>query len=93
MYFGYPKIKVMDMRMVQKVLCIMVALFNLVTIIFVSCFCYFQILRQRGKFGHNRVNVINDAAPTTATPGANPIKLPFLPLMHWTIKLQHLSKV
>jgi hypothetical protein len=69
MYFGYPKVKVLDMNMTQKVLCIMVILFNFVSMIFISCWCYFQILRQRGKFGHNRVGVINDSVPLPATPG------------------------
>jgi hypothetical protein len=93
MYFGYPKVKVMDMTMEQKLLFIFVILFNLVSMIFVSCWCYFQILRQRGKFGHNRVNVINDEGPTPATPGANPIKLNFLSKMLLTIKLERLSLI
>jgi membrane glycosyltransferase len=76
-YFGYPKAKVMDMTLEQKVICLFVILFNLVSMIFVSCWCYFQILRQRGKFGHNRVDVINDEGATPATPGVSPIKLNF----------------
>jgi membrane glycosyltransferase len=78
-YFGYPKAKVMDMTLEQKVICLFVILFNLVSMIFVSCWCYFQILRQRGKFGHKTVNVLNDEGPTPATLGTNPIKLNFCP--------------
>jgi hypothetical protein len=77
MHFGYPKIKLMYMTVEQKLVCTIVMLFNLAFMIFVSCFCYFKILQQRGKFGHNSVGVINDAVITPATPGDNLIKLYF----------------
>jgi len=77
MHFGYPYVKAMDMSMEKKVSCIMVILFNLAFFIFVSCYCYFQILRQRGLFGHNSVGVINDVETTPATNGVILIKKNF----------------
>ncbi len=77
MHFGYPKIKLMYMTVEQKLVCTMVMLFNLAFMIFVSCFCYYKILQQRGKFGHNSVGVIDDAVITPATPGDNLIQLYF----------------
>jgi hypothetical protein len=78
MPFGYPMVKLVDMTEEQRAVCIMVIAFNLASMFFVSCWCYFQILRQRGKFGQNSIGVINDAVTNPATPGVNVIKLYFV---------------
>jgi hypothetical protein len=60
-YFGYPKVRVMDMDFDQKMTVFMIGMFILVFMILISCWCYFKILRHNGQFGHNSVDVINDA--------------------------------
>jgi len=48
-YFGYPKVKIMDMSLEHKITWVIVLLCNFVIMLLVSCWCYVQILRQRGK--------------------------------------------
>jgi hypothetical protein len=60
-YFGYPQVRIMDMAFEQKISVVMIGLLILVSLILTSCWCYFKILRHNGKFGHNSVDVINDA--------------------------------
>jgi hypothetical protein len=59
-YCGYPRVKIMDMRLEHKIPCVIVLLCNYVVMVLVSCWCYIEILRQRGKFGQNSVNIINN---------------------------------
>jgi len=58
MYFGYPKVKIMNLPMEQKAIWVMVVMLNLLFMFLVSCWCYFQILRCRSPLGHNSVGVI-----------------------------------
>jgi hypothetical protein len=59
-YFGYPQVKVMDTSLEHKIACVMVLLCYFVGMFIVSCWCYFEILRKRGKLGHNIVDIIDN---------------------------------
>jgi hypothetical protein len=67
-YYGYPQIKVMDMAIEQKMKCTTIVMLNLILMISVSCWCYFQILRHNGKFGNNSVGIISGADTSEVMP-------------------------
>jgi hypothetical protein len=60
-YYGYPKVKVMEMSLEHKIPCVIVLLCNYVVMLLISCWCYAEILRLRGKFGQNSVNFIDES--------------------------------
>ena len=61
-YFGFPKIKLVDLPLKSKLVCLSVTMVNLMLMILASCWCYIKILWQRGRIGHNSVHVQNNAA-------------------------------
>jgi hypothetical protein len=68
-YFGYPEVKVIKAPLEHKIIVSSVLLLNLAAMILVSCWCYFDIKRQRGKLRQNSVNVINAANSSEVMPG------------------------
>jgi hypothetical protein len=67
-YFGYPEVKVIKAPLEHKIIVSSVLLLNLAAMILVSCWCYFEIMRQRGKLGQNSVHAINAANSSEVMP-------------------------
>jgi hypothetical protein len=65
-FFGFPQIRFIEFTAHAKAFCL--ALYTGVYFfqIFASCYCYFLILRKRGKMGHNTVSVV-DRNPVSFT--------------------------
>jgi len=69
-YFGYPQVKLTEMRLEHKIPCVIVLLCNFVLMLLVSCWSYVEILRQRGQFGQNSVADIDHSNNSQAdSPG------------------------
>jgi hypothetical protein len=66
MYFGYPEVKLMNLPLEQKAIWVMVVMLNLLFMLLISCWCYFQILRCRSPLGHNSVGVIDNTEASQA---------------------------
>jgi hypothetical protein len=56
-YFGFPQTRVVHFPLYAKVVCLAVLSFDILSLIFASCYFYTLILRKRGKLGHSTVNV------------------------------------
>ena len=55
MGFGWPSIKLFNMRTKHKIICTSVILGNLTVLLGISCIFYIVILRKRGKLGQNQI--------------------------------------
>jgi len=58
-HLEWPAVKLMKMPLEDKLKFVGVMLGNYTLLLSVSCFFYIMILRKRGQFGHNRVNLGN----------------------------------
>jgi hypothetical protein len=65
-YFGYPEVKIMSLPTNQKAVFVMAVMLNLLLMLLISCWYYFQILRCQSPLGHNSVGVINSTEASQA---------------------------
>jgi len=65
LHFGYPHVRVMDMPLESKLVCLTVIVMNLILMILASCWFNYQILRQRGRVGQSRVGVAANQEPVS----------------------------
>jgi hypothetical protein len=56
MFFGWPTVKLFNMRTKQKIICTSIILGNLTALLGISCMFYIAILRKRGKLGQNKIS-------------------------------------
>jgi hypothetical protein len=60
-HLGWPDVKLMKMPPEDQLKFVGILLGNYTMLLSISCFFYVMILRKRGQFGHNRVNLENNS--------------------------------